>query len=118
MSPIVTVPKKNGKIQKCQDFRKLNVVIKKHHFPLSFTNSMVNVAMRHECYSFLDGFSKYSEFSIVVENRLKTTFTMYWGTYAYQRMFFGLCNALVTFQRIMVTAFYYHRNILRWLLCF
>jgi len=83
VSPIVMVPKKNGKIQKCQDFQKLNAVTRKDYFPLPFTNSMVNVGVRHECYSFLDGFSRYNQISIVVEDRLKTNFTTYWGTYAY-----------------------------------
>jgi hypothetical protein len=68
VSPIVMVPKKNGKIQKCQDFQKLNVVTRKDYFPLPFTNSMVNVVARHECYSFLDGFLRSHQISIVVED--------------------------------------------------
>ncbi|KAL3675122.1 hypothetical protein R1sor_025070 [Riccia sorocarpa] len=33
VSPIVIVPKKNGKIRVCQDFKKLNAVTKKDHHP-------------------------------------------------------------------------------------
>jgi hypothetical protein len=65
------VPKKNGKIQKCQDFQKLNVVTRKDYFPPPFINSMVNVVAQHECYSFLDGFLRSYQISIMVEDRSK-----------------------------------------------
>nr|GEW99626.1 hypothetical protein [Tanacetum cinerariifolium] len=36
----------------------------------------------------------------------KTTFTCPYGTFAYRRMSFGLCNALATFQRCMTVIFH------------
>ena len=44
-SPIVVVPKKNGKIKVCVDYRKLNVVTDTDAFPLPFTNSILDVRM-------------------------------------------------------------------------
>ena len=53
----------------------------------------------------LDGFSGYNQVQIAKEDRLKTTFTTDWGTFAYNVMPFGLCNAPATFQRVMTQAF-------------
>ena len=105
VSPIVMVPKKNGKIRICQDFRKLNAVTKKDYFPLPFTNTILDAVAGHKCYSFLDGFSGYNQVKIAKEDQLKTTFTTDWGTFAYKVMPFGLCNAPATFQRVMTQAF-------------
>ena len=58
-----------------------------------------------ECFSFLDGFSGYNQVSIRKEDQLKTTFTTDWGTYAFNCMPFGLCNAPGTFQPLMMDIF-------------
>ncbi|RDX70286.1 Retrovirus-related Pol polyprotein from transposon 17.6, partial [Mucuna pruriens] len=42
---------------------------------------------------------------IAPEDQHKTTFTCPFGTFAYIRMPFGLCNALSTFQRCMTSIF-------------
>ena len=110
VSPIVIVPKKVGtdgkvKIRVCQDFRKLNAATKKDHFPLPFIDMVLDHVAGQECFSFLDGFSGYNQVSIRGEDQLKTTFTTDWGTYAFNRMPFGLCNAPGTFQRLMTDIF-------------
>ena len=40
------------------------------------------------------------------DDQRKTTFTSPYGTYAYRRMSFGLCNTLASFQRCMMSIFY------------
>ena len=60
VSPIVIVPKKNGKLCICQDFQALNKATKKDYFPLPFIDAILDVVVGHECYSFLDGFSGYN----------------------------------------------------------
>jgi hypothetical protein len=105
VSPIVVVPKKNGKLRICVDFRKLNFVTQKDYFPLPFTDAILDGVAGHECYSFLDGFSGYNQVMIAPACRAYTTFTTDWGTFAYNVMPFGLCNAPATFQRVMTTAF-------------
>ncbi|GKB07717.1 hypothetical protein Tco_0836001 [Tanacetum coccineum] len=52
----------------------------------------------NEYYYFLDGFSGFFHILIAPEDQEKTTFTCPYGTFAYKRMPFGLCNATATFQ--------------------
>nr|GEZ18727.1 reverse transcriptase domain-containing protein [Tanacetum cinerariifolium] len=60
----------------------------------------------NEYFCFLDGFSGYFHIPIDPKDQEKTTFTCPYGTFAYKRMPFGLCNAPGTFQRCMMTIFH------------
>nr|GEU43227.1 reverse transcriptase domain-containing protein [Tanacetum cinerariifolium] len=60
----------------------------------------------NEYYCFLDGFSRYFQILIDPRDQEKTTFTCPYGTFAYRRMPFGLCNAPGTFQRCMLAIFH------------
>ena len=83
----------------------MNAVTIKDLFPLPFMDSILEEVAGHEFYSFMDGFSGYNQISIAEEDRLKTTFIVEDGVYAYNRMSFGLCNAPTTFQRIILHIF-------------
>ena len=115
VSPIHVVPKKVGitviknkdnelvptQVQSgwraCIDYRKLNSVTRKDHFPLPFIDQMVERLAGHDYYCFLDGYSGYNQILLDPEDQEKTTFTCPFGTFAYRRMPFGLCNAHATF---------------------
>ncbi|GJY70788.1 reverse transcriptase domain-containing protein [Tanacetum coccineum] len=90
----------------CIDYRKLNDATRKDHFPLPFIDQMLERLFGNEFYCFLDGFSGFFQILIAHEDQEKTTFTCPYGTFAYRRMPFGLCNAPATFQRCMTAIFH------------
>lgn len=123
VSPIHVVPKRAGvtvmqnkegelvptRVQSgwrvCIDYHKLNIATRKDHFPLPFIDQMVERLVGHEYYCFLDGYSGYNQVPVDPEDQEKTTFTCLFGTFAYRRMPFGLCNAPATFQQCMISIF-------------
>ncbi|GJZ09959.1 reverse transcriptase domain-containing protein [Tanacetum coccineum] len=90
----------------CIEYRKLNEATPKDHFPLPFMDQMLERLAGNEYYCFLDGFSGYFQIPIDPHDPEKTTFTCPYGTFAYCRMPFGLCNATCTFQRCMMAIFH------------
>ncbi|GKC30491.1 reverse transcriptase domain-containing protein [Tanacetum coccineum] len=124
VSPVHCVPKKGGFTvvendeneliptrlvmgwRVCIDYRKLNDATRKDHFPLPFMDQMLERLAGNEYYCFLDGFSGYFQIPIDPHDQEKTTFTCPYGTFAYRRMPFGLCNAPGTFQRCMMAIFH------------
>ncbi|GKB61773.1 reverse transcriptase domain-containing protein, partial [Tanacetum coccineum] len=124
VSPVHCVPKKGGFTvvendeneliptrlvtgwRVCIDYQKLNDATRKDHFPLPFMDQMLERLVGNEYYCFLDGFSGYFQIFIDPQDQEKTTFTCPYGTFAYRRMPFGLCNAPGTFQRCMMAIFH------------
>ena len=105
VSSLVIVPKKNGKWRVCVDYRALNKETQKDHFPLPFIDQVLDNLTGKKYFSFLDGFNGYNQIQIAPQDQDKTTFTNPSGTFAYKVLPFGLCNALATFQRVVIGIF-------------
>ena len=65
----------------CIDYRKLNSVTRKDHFPLPFIDQMLERLSGHAYYCFLDGYFGYNQIPIAPEDQEKTTFTCHFGTF-------------------------------------
>nr|GEV99651.1 reverse transcriptase domain-containing protein [Tanacetum cinerariifolium] len=90
----------------CIDYCKLNKATRKDHFPLPFMDQMLERLAGNQYYCFLDGFSCFFQIPIDPKDQEKTTFTFPYGTFAYHRMPFRLCNAPSMFQRGVLTIFH------------
>ncbi|GKA89300.1 reverse transcriptase domain-containing protein [Tanacetum coccineum] len=121
VSPVHCVPKKGGFTvveneqneliptrlvtgwRVCIDYRKLNEATRKDHFPLPFMDQMLERLAGNEItivFSFLMVSQVYFQIPIDPNDQEKTTFTCPYGTFAYRRMPFGLCNAPGTFRGV------------------
>jgi hypothetical protein len=123
VSPVQVVPKKGGmtvvknkknelipqrtitRLWMCIDYQKLNRATMKDHFSLPFIDEILERLANHSFFCFLDGCSGYHQILIHPDDQSKTTFKCPYGTYAYRRMSFGLCHALASFRRSMMSIF-------------
>ena len=113
LANVVPVPKKDGKVRVCVDFRDLNKASPKDNFPLPHIDMLVDSTAGHPMLSFMDGFSGYNQILRAPEDMEKTSFVTEWGTYCYRVMPFGLKNAGATYQRAATTLFHdmMHRDV-------
>ena len=105
VSPLVIVPKKNGKWCICVDYRELNKATHKDHFLLPFIDQVLDTLVVKNYFSFMDGLSGYNQIGIALKDQEKTTFTCPRGTFSYWVLPFILCNTPTTFQRVVLNIF-------------
>ena len=71
---IVLVPKKDGRVRMCVDYRDLNRASPKDNFPLPHIDILVDNMAKNSLFSFMDGFSGYNQIQMALEDMEKTIF--------------------------------------------
>ena len=97
IAKVVPVPKKDGNVRMCVNFRDLNKACPKDDFPFPHIDVLVDNTAGNALMSFMDGFLRYNQIKMAPKDMTKTTFTTECGIYCYTVMPFGLENVGVTY---------------------
>ena len=104
-APCFYIPKKDGLLWLVQDYRKLNQIMIKDKMPLPLIGEVINKLKEAKYFNKLDLIWGYNNVRIKEGDEWKTAFLMNKGLFEPQVMYFGLCNLLGTFQRMMNSIF-------------
>ncbi|KAI7909406.1 hypothetical protein M0657_011852 [Pyricularia oryzae] len=99
--PILFVPKKNGKLRLCVDYKQLNDITIKNCYPLPLIGELRDMLYQTQWFTTLDLKGAYNLIRIKEGEEWKTAFRTRQGHYKYLVMPFGLTNAPATFQTMI-----------------
>lgn len=97
-APILFVPKKDGRLRLCVDYRGLNEITIKDRCPLPLISETLDRLRGAQYFTTLDLTDAYYRIPIRRSDRWKTAFRTRYGHFEYNVMPFGLTNAPATFQ--------------------
>ena len=100
-SPIVVVPKPDGKVRICGDFVQLNKAVLREIHPMPTTDQTLGKLAGAKVVSKLDANCGFWQRKLTESSRLLTTFITPWGRYCFKRLPFGISSAPEHFQKSM-----------------
>ena len=100
-SPITLVPKKDGSVRFCIDYRKVNSATRRDAYPLPRIDDTLDTLSGARWFSTLDLVAGYWQVELAEEDKEKTAFCTSDGLFEFNVLPFGLCNGPATFQRLM-----------------
>ncbi len=98
-SPIVLFPKPDGYLRFCVDYRRLDDLSYKDHYPIPRMDECIDSLCDARVFTTLDANSGIWQIPRAEEDRSKTAFTTHIRLFEFVRMPFGLTNAPASFQR-------------------
>lgn len=99
--PVVLVPKKDGSIRFCIDFRYLNAISQFDSYPTPRIDDMVERLGKARYLTTIDLCKGYWQVPLTERSKELTAFRTPWGLFQFKVMPFGLHGAPATFQRLM-----------------
>ncbi|GKD16321.1 putative reverse transcriptase domain-containing protein, partial [Tanacetum coccineum] len=99
---VLFVKKKDGSFKMCIDYRELNMLTVKNHYPLLRIDDLFDQLQGSSVYSKIDLRLGYHQLCIKEEDIPITAFKTQYGHFEFQVMLFGLTNALAVFMDLMI----------------
>jgi len=105
-APVLFAKNPNGSLWLCVDYRGLNQITKKNHYPIPLINDLINRLKDAKVYMKIDLWVGYNNIHIAPGHEYKTAFRTCYGLFEYLVMPFGMTNSPTTFQYFMNDIFH------------
>ena len=102
-SPIVPVPKPDGSVRPCTDYKALNAITETVVYPLPRMEEVLQEVAGAQFITTMDLAKGFLQIPVAKEDQHKTAFVTPHGKWEYSRLPFGLKNAPAHFQKVMDT---------------
>lgn len=100
-SPIVVVPKVDGRVQICVDLTRLNQAVRREVYQMPTVEETLGSLTEGSVFSKLDANSGFHQVALNPESAKVTTFITPFGRYMFKRLPFGISSAPEYFQKRM-----------------